>query len=91
MKIRKPGRTSQRKAIRAALGRLGWHAGPGDVVALLARYGVEVSEGLVSKVKIETLKRPEDVKRHEQKVKHADKRRRRPTTGKRPPPRTYHR
>jgi hypothetical protein len=39
------------------------------VVVHLARYGVTVSEGLVSKVKVESLKKPDEVERQEAKVK----------------------
>ena len=86
-----PKRTSKRKAIETALGQLGWHASGEEVVALLASHGIEVSEGLVAKVKVESLKRSEEVKQHEEKVKSADKRRRRPMTQKKPQQRTYRR
>lgn len=82
---------SKRRAIQNALGQLGWHASGKDVVALLANYGIEVNEALVGKVKVESLKRPEEVKRHEERVKRADKRRRRPMTRKKPQQRTYRR
>jgi len=59
----KPRRTSKSKAIQNALGQLGWHSNAKDVVALLASYGVEVSEGLVGKVKVEGLKDSTGVKR----------------------------
>jgi uncharacterized protein (DUF1015 family) len=61
------------------------------VVTHLARFGITVSEGLVSKVKIESLKKPDEVKRHEAKLKEADKRRRRPMTQKKPQQPTYRR
>ena len=83
--------TSKRKAIQAALGQLGWHASGKDVVALLASYGVDVSEGLVSKVRIESQKRSDEVKRHEEKGKNTNKQRRRPMTQKKPQQRTYRR
>jgi len=88
---RKRRRPSKRKAIQAALGQLGWHASGKDVVALLASHGIEVGEGLVSKVKIESLRRSEEVKRHEEKVKTADKRRKRSMIQKKPQRRTYRR
>jgi len=91
MKQRKPRRTSKRKAIQAALGRLGWQASGKDVAALLADYGIEVSEGLVSRVKVESLKKSDEVKRHQEKLKLANKRRRRPMTQKKPQQRTYRR
>jgi hypothetical protein len=84
-------RTSKKRAIQTALGQLGWHASGRDVVALLASYGIEVSEGLVSKVKVEGLKRSQEVKRHEEKVKRANKRRRKPIIQKKPQQRTYRR
>lgn len=88
---RKRRRPSKRKAIQAALGQLGWHASGEDVVALLASHGIEVGEGLVAKVKVENLKRSEEVKRREEKVKTADRRRKRPMTQKKPQQRTYRR
>jgi len=91
MKEGKPRRTSRKKAIQAAQGQLGWHTNAKDVVAHLARYGITVSEGLVSKVKVESLKRSDEVKRHEAKLKEADRRRRRPMTQKKPQQRTYRR
>jgi len=50
-------RRSRKKAIQAALGQLGWQSSAKDVVAHLARYGIDVSEGLVSKVRIDGLKK----------------------------------
>jgi hypothetical protein len=44
------------------------------VVALLASYGIEVSEGLVSNVKVEGLKRSDDVKRRKAKLQQAERR-----------------
>ena len=55
---RRKHRPSKRRAIRTALGQLGWHASDEEVVALLASRGIEVSEGLVSKVKVETADSP---------------------------------
>ena len=43
------------RAVLGVLGRLGFHARPSDVVAELAN-GIEVSAGMVQKVKIETAK-----------------------------------
>jgi hypothetical protein len=91
MSSRKHRRPGKRKAILTALGQLGWHAKGRDVVALLANFGIEVNEGLVSKVRIDGLKRSDDVKRHEEKVKRADKRRKRPMIQKKPQQRTYRR
>lgn len=60
--------TSKTKAIQNALGQLGWHANAKDVVAMLAEYGIEVSEGLVSKVKVEGLKGSTGLKRRTTKA-----------------------
>ena len=85
----KQHRPSKRGAIQTALGQLGLHASGKDVVALLASFGIEVNEGLVSKVNVESLKRSEEVKRHEERLKLADKRRRKPMIQKKPQQRTY--
>jgi hypothetical protein len=55
------------RAVLTVLGRLGFHAKPADVVAELAKYGIEVSAGLVQKVKIELVKDTSGIRR--QKVK----------------------
>ena len=91
MPKRKSRRPSKRKAILNALGQLGWHAKGKDVVALLANFGIEVNEGLVSKVRIDSLKRSDEVRRHEEKLKRMDKRRVRPMIQKKPQQRTYRR
>ena len=56
-------RSSKHKAIALALGRLGWKVSGRDVVALLASYGIYVTEGLVSKVKVDGLKKSGEVLR----------------------------
>ena len=84
-------RPSKRRAIQSALGQLGWHASGKELIALLASHEIEVSEGLVSKVKVESVQKPEEVRRHEERVKKANKRRRRSTAQKKPQPRTYRR
>jgi hypothetical protein len=84
-------KTSRKTAIQAAQGQLGWQASGKEVVALLATYGINVSEGLVNKVKVQTLKRSDEVKRHEKKLKGVVKRRTRPLTQKKPQQRTYRR
>jgi hypothetical protein len=91
MKNRKTRGTSRKKAIQAALGQLGWQASGKEVAALLATYGINVSEGLVNKVKVESLKRSDEVKRHEERLKGVDKRRIRPMVQKKPQQRTYRR
>jgi hypothetical protein len=87
----KPHRPSKKNAIRNALGQLGWHAKGRDVVAYLANFGIEVNEGMVSTVKMESIKRPGEVKRHEENVKSTDKRHRRPTLRKIPQRKEYRR
>jgi hypothetical protein len=69
----KPHRTSKKNAIRNALGQLGWHAKHSDVVAFLANLGVDVNEGLVGAVRIESKKRPGEVVQHDDIVKSTDK------------------
>jgi len=91
MPRQKSHRASKKHAIRNALGQLGWHAKGRDVVAYLANFGIEVNEGLVSTVKMESVKRPGEVKRHEEKVKSTDKRRKRPMLRKIPQQREYRR
>jgi hypothetical protein len=49
--------------VLSVLGRLGFHAHCKDVVAELAKYGIEVSAGLVQKVKIELMKDTRGVRR----------------------------
>lgn len=91
MPTRRPRRPSKKQAIRNALGRLGWHARGRDVVAYLANFGIEINEGLVSKVRMEPLKRPGEVKRYKEEIKSTDKRRKRPTLRKIPQRREYRR
>jgi hypothetical protein len=91
MSKHKPRRTSKKSAIRNALDQLGWHANGRVVVAYLANFGIEVNEGLVSSVKMESVKRPGEVKRHEEKLKGVDKRRKRPMLRKIPQQREYRR
>ena len=91
MPKRKHRRTSKRSAIQTALGQLGWHVSGKDVVALLASYGIEVSEGLVSKVKVESLKKSEEVKRQKAKVQQVGRQAKTPVVRKVPQQRTYRR
>ncbi len=88
---RKARRSSKKHAIRNALGQLGWHAKGRDIVAYLANFGIEVNEGMVSTIKMEGLKMPGAVKRHEEKIKSTDNRRKRPTLRKIPQRREYRR
>ncbi len=61
-------RIRKARAVLTVLGRLGLHAKPSDVVAELAKYGIEVSAGLVQKVKIELMKDTSGVRRQKAKV-----------------------
>jgi hypothetical protein len=82
-------RPSKRRAIQNALGQLGWHARSKDVIALLADYGVEVSEGLINKVRVDSLKKLDESKMRQARID--QKARQRRTTGVRklPQRRTY--
>jgi hypothetical protein len=84
-------RGGKRKAIQNAFGRLGGQACNKDVMALLASMGVEVSEGLVSRVKLESLKQVDEAKMKQAKLNQMARQRR--TTGiiKLPQRRTYYR
>ena len=55
-------------AVLSVLGRLGFHASTDDVVAALAKYGIEVSAGLVQRVKIEVVKDTSGVRRQRTKA-----------------------
>ena len=90
-KKRKSHRLSRNNAIRNAFGQLGWHAKGRDVVAFLANFGIEVNEGMVNTVKMESIKKPGEVKPHEEKLKSTDKRHRRPPLRKIPQRREYRR
>ncbi len=61
-------RIRKTRAVLAVLGRLGLHAKPSDVVAELAKYGIEASAGLVQKVKIELMKDTSGVRRQKAKA-----------------------
>jgi hypothetical protein len=82
---------SKREAIELALGRLGWHASGRDVVAFLANCGIDVAEGLVSKVKMDGLKKSVDVRRMRMQGRLATRSRDRKAMQKVPQPRAYRR
>ena len=84
-------RPSKRKAIALALGRLGWKVSGRDVVALLASYGIYVTEGLVSKVKVDGLKKSGEVLRMRMQGRLADPRRDSRAMRKVPQQRAYRR
>ena len=46
----------------------GWQARGKEVIALLADYGIKVSEGLVSRVKVESLKKSDALKLKQMKI-----------------------
>ena len=81
-------RISKSKAVQNALGQLGWHAGAKDVVVFLANRGIEVSDGLIHKVKLESLKDSSGVIRQQAKVRqvggHSARRRIRKVPDRRP-------
>jgi hypothetical protein len=68
MTKRKSRRISKSKAIQNALGQLGWHVSGKDVVAYLANLGIEVNEGLVQKVKVDSIESSGVVERKMAKV-----------------------
>lgn len=84
-------RPSKRKAIELALGRLGWQASGRDIVAFLANCGIDVTEGLVSRVKVDGLKKSDDVRRMRMQGRLTVTRLHNPTLRKVPQPRTYRR
>ena len=82
-------RPSKRRAIENALGQLGWQARSKDVIALLADYGIEVSEGLVSRVRVENLKKSDESKMKQAKLDQMARQRRTKGIIKLPQRRTY--
>jgi hypothetical protein len=55
------------RAIRNAVARLGMQASPKQIAAFLSNFGIDVSEALVQRVKLEMLK--ETAKAERQRVK----------------------
>jgi hypothetical protein len=55
------------RAIRNAVARLGMQASPKQIIAFLANFGIDVSEALVRRVKVEIWK--ETAKAERQRVK----------------------
>ena len=68
MPKQKKNRISKSKAIQTALDQLGWHVSGKDVVAFLANYGIEVNEGLVQSMKVDSLTDSIGIKRRKEKV-----------------------
>ena len=77
--------------MRAALDQLGWHASAKDVAALLANFGTDVDEGMVRKVKVESIKGSSGVRNQEALAKRRQQRRKMPLAKKAPTQRTYRR
>jgi hypothetical protein len=82
---------SKRKAVQNALGRLGGQASNKEVIALLATFGIEVSEGLVSRVKVDSLKKRDEAKMKQAKLNQMARQRRTAGVLKLPQRRTYYR
>jgi hypothetical protein len=85
----KPHHPSKRRAIQNALGQLGWQARGKDVIALLADFGIEVSEGLVSRVRIDGLKKADELKVKQARIDQMARQRRTKSIIKLPQRRTY--
>ena len=84
-------RPSKRRAIQNALGQLGWQARSKDVIALLANYNIEVSEGLVSRVRVDSLKKVDESKMKQARIDQMARQRQTPVVRKVPQQRTYRR
>jgi hypothetical protein len=82
-------RPSKRRAVENALGQLAWQARSKDVIALLADYGVEVSEGLVSRVKVASLKKSDELKVKQARINQMARERRTKSMIKLPQRKTY--
>ena len=82
-------KSSKTTAIQNTLARLGMQASPKQVVAFLASFGIDVSEGRVHRVKIEMLKQAAQVEWQRVKPLEAE----RPQVQRPPkvPPRRSHR
>ena len=87
---RQRGRTiGKAKAIKNTLDRLGMQASNKEVAASLASYGIDVSEGLVQRVRVELLKQPDEFRRQRAMVPTGGERPRVRRPPKMPPGRTY--
>ena len=82
-------RVSQRRAIQNALGQLGWQTHGKDIVALLADYGIVVSESLVSTVRVESLKKVDEAKMPQARIDQKARQRHTKSIIKLPQRRTY--
>ena len=82
-------RPSKRRAIHNALGHLGWQARSKDVINLLANHNIAVRDGLVSRVKVESLKTSGESKLKQAKTDQMARERRTKGVTKLPQRRTY--
>jgi hypothetical protein len=82
-------RPSKRRAVESALGQLGWQARGKDVIADLAEYGIEVSESLVSRVWVESLKKSDELKMKQARINQMARELRTKSIIKLPQRRTY--
>ena len=60
--------TTRARAIQNALARLGMQATPEQVVAVVASFGIDVTEALVRQVKVQLLKRVAKVERQQMQI-----------------------
>jgi len=88
MAKRKKRPINKSRAVENALRRLGLQASAKDVVAELAAYGIDVSEGLVQVAKVKILKDTGEVKRRLANVQQAPGRTASPFLRKVPAPRS---
>ena len=75
---------NKRMAIRSALAHLGMYAAPGRVIEFLEGYGVEVSEELVSRVRMQAFRSEAKAMRERSKQPPKNKSRSRPQQRKIP-------
>jgi hypothetical protein len=68
---------------------LGWQARSKDVIAFLADYGIKINEGLVSRVKVENLKKSDEAKMKQARRNQMARERRTKSVIKLPQRRTY--
>jgi hypothetical protein len=61
------------RAIQNALARFGMQASPKQIVTALADFGIDVSEGLVRRVKVEILKEAAKVERQQVRIPKAQR------------------
>jgi hypothetical protein len=89
MAKRKQPRPSKRRAVQNALGQLGRQASSREVIVFLAGYGIQVSEGLISRLKIEALKKSDKLKLKQAKTNQMARQRRTTSVIKLPQRRHY--